>query len=363
MESLSPPSVVQKVKEYKLESEDKIFKIKLSLSSNIIIEIHELNKIQGSFYIKEFSLDELVKISRGFKICENINEAYEILEDIFEAKKYSIKLKEDNSITLNINVFLPGGRTQSAELSLNKKEINKNVLIEELVKKVNTLEEENKKLKEEISEIKEWKNKIEKLFKEEIEKKEYYEKLLTKGIDSKIIDNNNDLNFLVNRLINNDQILKQKKINFNLLYRATRDGDNFNDFHSRVDNKNSTLTIIKTTSGSKFGVFLEIPFKQTGKSIVDEKSFIFSLDLKKIYNSKKGEVVLNDYTANQGTILDLNFQPISICNNCLSNNNSYTNTQSNVSNRFSGFERDYELNNNQKNFTVTEMETYQIYFN
>ena len=360
MESLSPPSVVQKVKEYKLDSEDKIFKIKLSLSSNIIIEIHELNKIQGSFYIKAFSLDELVKISRVFTICQNINDAYEILEDIFEAKKYSIKLKEDNSITLNINVFLPGGRTQSAELSLNKKEINKNVLIEELVKKVNTLEEENKKLKEEISEIKEWKNKIEKLFKEEIEKKEKIEKF---GIDSKIIDNNNDLNFLVNRLINNDQILKQKKINFNLLYRATRDGDNSNDFHSRVDNKNSTLTIIKTTSGSKFGVFLEIPFKQTGNFIVDDKSFIFSLDLKKIYNSKKGQYVLNDYTANKGTILDLYYQPISICNNCLSNNNSYTNTQSNVSNRFSGFERDYELNNNQKNFTVTEMETYQIYFN
>ena len=374
MESLSPPSVVQNAKEYKLESEDKIFKIKLSLSSNIIIEIHELNKIQGSFYIKEFSLDELVKISRGFKICENINDAYEILEDIFEAKKYSIKLKEDNSIILNINVFLPGGRTQSAELSLNKKEINKNVLIEELVKKVNTLEEENKKLKEEISEIKEWKNKkleeiseikewknkIEKLFKEEIKEKEKIEKL---GIDSKIIDNSNDLNFLVNRLINNDQILKQKKIKFNLLYRATRDGDYSDDFHSKVDNKNSTLTIIKTTSGSKFGVFLEVPFKQTGNCVVDDKSFIFSLDLKKIYNSKKGQYVLNDYTVNKGTILDLNCQPIRIYNNCLSNNNSYTETKSNVSFRFSGFERDYELNNNQKNFTVTEMETYQIYFN
>ena len=362
MESLSPPSVVQKVKEYKLESEDKIFKIKLSLSSNIIIEIHELNKIQGSFYIKEFSLDELVKISRGFKVCENINDAYEILEDIFEAKKYSIKLKEDNSLILNINVFLPGGRTQSAELSLNKKEINKNVLIEELVQKVNTLEEQNKKLKQEISEIKEWKNKIEKLFKEEIEKKEFFEKL---GIDSKIIDNNNDLNFLVNRLINNDQILKQKKINFNLLYRATRDGDNFNDFHSRVDNKNSTLTIIKTTSGSKFGVFLEVSFKQTGNSIVDDKSFIFSLDLKKIYNSIKGCYVFIDHNINNnyGYFLNLYYQPIRISINCLSNNKSYTENKSSASNSFLGFERDYELNNNQKNFTVTEMETYQICFN
>ena len=250
-------------------------------------------------------------------------------------------------------------------MSLNKKEINKNVLIEELVKKVNILEEEIKKLKEEISEIKEWKNKIEKLFKEEIEKKEYYKKLLTKGIGSKIIDNNNDLNFLVNGLINNDHILKQKKINFNLLYRATRDGDNFNDFHSRVDNKNSTLTIIKTTSGSKFGVFLEIPFKQTGNNVVDDKSFIFSLDLKKIYNSIKGCYVFIDHNINNnyGYFLNLYYQPIRISINCLSNNKSYTENKSSASNSFLGFERDYELNNNQKNFTVTEMETYQICFN
>jgi hypothetical protein len=92
------------------------------------------------------------------------------------------------------------------------------------------LEEKNKKLEEEINEIKEWKNKIQKLFKDEIEEKEVANK-------SKLIENTTDLNFLKNRLINNDPNLNQININFNLLYRVTRDGDNFNDFHSRVDNK------------------------------------------------------------------------------------------------------------------------------
>ena len=370
----SPLSITQKNKEYKIESENKTFRIKISLSSNIIIEIYELENIQGSFYIKEFSLDELVKISKGFRICENINEAYEILEEIFEAKKSSIKLKGDNLAILFINIGLPGGKTQIAELTLNKKEINKNILIEELVKKVNnleeknkelvkkvnTLEEKNKKYEEKFSEITEWKMKFENLFKDEIKEKENY-KLL--NIHSKIIDNSKDLKFIINRLINNDPILKQKKINFNLLYRATRDGDNFNDFHSRVDNKNSTLTIIKTSLGFKFGVFLEIPFKQTGKQLVDDKSFIFSLDLKKIYNNKPGTPSLNDINSSYGYLLDLYYQPITIYNNCLSNNKSYTYTKSSVDNSFSGFERDYELNNNQKNFTVAEMETFQICFN
>lgn len=350
----SPISTIQKTKEYEIESENKKYSVKIKLSSNIEIEIHELDKIQGSFYINEFSLDALVKISRGFRICENISEAYDILEAIFEAKKSIIKRKEDNSIILIIEVSLPGGKIQNAEMFLNKKEINKNILIEELVKKVNILEEENKKLKEEINEIKEWKKKIEKLFKDEINCKERFEKLY---VDSRIIDNMNDLNLIINRLTNNDMNLKQK-INLNLLYRATRDGDKFNDFHSRVDNKNSTLTIIKTSLNCKFGVFLDIPIKQTGSSIVDDKSFIFSFNLKKIYNKKSGTYTLNDYKENSGLLFDLSDRPISIYVNCLSNKSSCT--SANCS--YLGFERDYELNNNQQYFTVSEMETFQISF-
>ena len=268
-------------------------------------------------------------------------------------------MKENNSVILIIEIGLPGGKTQKAELSLIKNEINKDILVEELIKKVNILEEENKKLKEEINEIKEWKKKIEKLFQYEIKKKEK-EKM---GFESNIIDNSEDLKFLINRLINNDTTLKEKNINFNLLYRATRDGDNFNDFHSRVDNKNSTLTIIKTNLGCKFGVFLEIPFKQTGRSLVDDKSFIFSLDLKKIYNSKSGTVTLNDDNSKQGMLLNLCCQPILIYINFLSNSKSFINTASNSNSNYSGFEKDYELNNNKGYFQVVEMETFQINFN
>jgi len=356
---LNPLSIAQDAqngKEYKLESEGKSYSIKTSLSSNISIEIYELGKIQGDFYTNEFSLDTLIGISKGFRICETIKEAYEILQEILEAKKSTIKMKENNSVILIIEIGLPGGKTQKAELSLNKKEINKDILVEELIKKVNILEEENKKLKKEINEIKEWKKKIEKFLEFKIKKKEI-------GFESKIIDKSEDLKFLINRLINNDSSLKEKNINFNLLYRATRDGDNFNDFHSRVDNKNSTLTIIKTNLGCKFGVFLEIPFKQTGRSLVDDKSFIFSLDLKKIYNSKSGSYTLNDYNSSDGYLLDLYHQPIRININCLSNNNSYTQTASNSNLNYSGFERDHELNNNQQYFKVVEMETFKINFN
>ena len=174
-------------------------------------------------------------------------------------------------------------------------------------------------------------------------------------IDSKIIDNKEELKFLIDRLKIN--FPNQNNIYFKLLYRATRDGDNKNNFHDKINNKNSTLTIIQTTKGLKFGVFLEIPFKNTNQYIKDDNCFIFSLTLRKIYNSKKGIEKLCDYSSNY---LNLWYQPICITDNCLSNNNSYTNSKSNVDNCFIGFNNDFELNNNEMNFIVKEMETFQI---
>ena len=48
---------------------------------------------------------------------------------------------------------LPGGKIEKPNLTLEKKEANKNVLIEELAKKVNELEEKNSELKNKITDL------------------------------------------------------------------------------------------------------------------------------------------------------------------------------------------------------------------
>ena len=151
---MSPLQFSQKSNEYTLISDDKYFKIKITLSSNILIEINELENIKGLFYSKSFSLEDLITISKGFKICDNINEAYDILEEIFQDKKALVKYTNENIIVLVINVSLLGGRIQQAELPLNLKEVNKTIVIENLFKKVKSLEKENANLKNEINEIK-----------------------------------------------------------------------------------------------------------------------------------------------------------------------------------------------------------------
>ena len=62
------------------------------------------------------------------------------------------------------------------------------------------------------------------------------------------------------------------------------------------------MSIIETNKGIKFGVFIEQPFKNTGSSINDNKCFIFSLKLKKIYNAKYGAYNINDF---KNYIIDL----------------------------------------------------------
>ena len=298
----TPPPIDTKSKEYTLNSEDKTFKIRIKLSSKITIEANELDKIKGVFYSNIFSLEALVQLSRGFRICEDINEAFDTIVQIFENKKADIKYNNENEVLLIIKVFLPGGKVQEVNLTLYKKVMDKDLLIDELIVKVNKLEEENKTLKKDLNDIKERLNLIEskeklfeKYFAEEIKYKKFIEEL---GMDTKIIDKKEDLQFIYNRLVNNDENLRQKKIKYNLLYRATRDGDSSTSFHNKVDNKKSLLSIIKNNRGMKFGFYMEQPFKNTRKWEKDNKSFIYSLNLKKIYNVKEGAYYFNDNTYN-----------------------------------------------------------------
>ena len=134
---MEPPSINYKSKEYILETPKGTFKIKIYLSSYIIIEANELvknNKSQDILYSNTFPLDMLVKLCKGFRICENIKEAYDIIDQILETKKASINIINENEISLVIKVYLPEGKVEDVYLTLNRKEMNKNELNENLLK-------------------------------------------------------------------------------------------------------------------------------------------------------------------------------------------------------------------------------------
>jgi hypothetical protein len=70
--------------------------------------------------------------------------------------------------------------------------------------------------------------------------------------------------------------------NWDLIYRASRDGFEASSFHSKCDDKPNTLVIIKSTNGNVFGGYTEqswfaIGYESDSVNKLDLNSFIFSL--------------------------------------------------------------------------------------
>lgn len=62
-----------------------------------------------------------------------------------------------------------------------------------------------------------------------------------------------------------------------LLYRASRDGWQSTNFHSKCDNQGPTLTTISSTGGYIFGVFNDQPWSSSGKLCISDQAFLFLL--------------------------------------------------------------------------------------
>ena len=343
MNSASAPlsTKPQKEKELILESENKQYNLKLYILSDIYLEIKEKEKITNEIYVGNFSLKNLTELSKAFRFCDSLDEAFDTIVSICESKKIILNKNNDEMVMI-LKADLPNGKTEEAKLILRKKEVKKDVLIEELVKRINLLEEKNKNLENEMNEFKN-------LFKDEIKLKK---KLKEIKFDSKIIEG--DVSFIIDKIIKEYPNTNIDTFQSTLLYRATRDGDNQNSFYNKVEGKRKTLSFIKTKKGIRFGCYLDIAFQKSNGDIKDNKSFVFSIDRKKIYNNKPENNQIN----NGCDVINLYDQPICVVDNFLSNNNSYT--YKTTARSFSGFAKDYELNNYEKNFTVEELEVFQI---
>lgn len=166
------------------------------------------------FFETEKNFNDFQSLSKGFKMCDSLDEIYEAIQEIFESKKFYIKKgQENNNIFLFLKISLLGGKIQEIQLELKKKESNTNEINVEVCNKVNALEKEIVEIKKEnllfkekvnndlakinnleevilkqkneIEKLKEWKEKYDKEIQKTIQKEKDKEAL--KKIDSKII--------------------------------------------------------------------------------------------------------------------------------------------------------------------------------
>ena len=146
-----------------------------------------------------------------------------------------------------------------------------------------------------------------------------------------------------------------------LIYRCDKTNDNPKNFHEKCDGKENVLVFIETTKNVKFGGFTSIGFNSQSRDTIDNKSFIFSIDKRVIYNVKP----------NKNAIFCCpNYGP------CFCGNSSYFNIYiygdkfleakchtSDAKNNSFTIIYDYELNNSEYEFYIKNLEIFQILIN
>mgnify|MGYP002624336388 CR=1 FL=1 len=163
---------------------------------------------------------------------------------------------------------------------------------------------------------------------------------------SDVIERENELNLIKDKL-------GKSNLSLALLYKASRDGDDAEIFHSRVDNIKNNITFIKTNKGVRFGGFTKQSWDGNNIFKEDDSAFIFSLTKLKTYDVNQKESAIWCYP-NNGPIFG-GYQ-IDIFDRFMSRDSNKTGKKG------SGYDtyEDFELNNGEKNFVVDELEVYEI---
>ena len=305
------------------------------------------NQIEQIEYILIISLDSLKsKSNKMFNNCNTINEAFENIIYIFNNKTYLFKIEKDYLILiLKYNLF---GKEIETELKLKMRKIDK----------IKILEIENKKLKKEVKSLKkELSTKNEKLKTLKTVNEDLYKQLFILQdpsviynnniiIQSKIIKDINDLNFVIAHLKSTDLIYNKKVLYFNLLFRATEVGEaKFDQTLGAIfNNKLFDFVLIKTKKNKIFG-YKYNPYM-----------FRFSLDLKKIYVFDNKFEVHEAFINGEEVSLQCHYF-ISIFKKVFSLGGI---CRRGMKKHYTNVDYDFEFNGGEQRFLVEEMEVFKI---
>ena len=228
-------------------------------------------------------------------------------------------------------------KAQLAELKEFKK--NAEAKIEELEKLNNKYEEEHKtKLKQNQSD----KNEDGEMQNEEDE--EDSQNITVKG---DIIHDVSELELLTKK-INKDN----KKLTLNLLYKATADSDKAAAFHAKCDEAKSSIVLVETDKGKRFGGYTTKSWRGDCIDKKDEEAFVFSLDKMETYDNIPGEDAIGCYPK---------FGPIFLGCQIRIYDNAFTKGGTTFERSLNyDTKEDFELTGGDRVFTVKEIEVYEV---
>lgn len=413
MESSNAPSIIKLntsfEQQYSIEIKENSLEYRLNFgisgSESIYFELYDL-KDEFFKYMNIFSLSSLKQMNFWFNQFSSIDKLTRIIKNLMNSNNF--KINEGNNGAKIIYFSNPIDVEDIISIELNKKEKSVKEIIKNLLNTIIELKEKNAFLENTINNLedkydknikmlgKQMDDMLKKLEEpkpinnnsvkifgkqmDDIQKKMepkaiYYSstKMLRKqmkdigkkieepklfnnntikvdhSMDSLIISKEDDINLL------KEWISPKKNISFQLIYRATRDGDTKKDFHRMCDDKLPTIFIFKTPKNFIFGGYTTVKSNISNNKeelVKDENAFVFSLNQRKKNMTK--EVEHSIYKDNYHLIIFGNGNnSIQINNNVLKNKKHWNNPK--------GSYGDITLTEN-KEFSIVEMEVFQVKF-
>ena len=180
--------------------------------------------------------------------------------------------------------------------------------------------------------------------------------VLNEKINSTIVTKK-EINFIINYINENENEKYFSFDSLNLLFRASKDGDNTKLLHEKCDLKKNILILIKSDIGKIFGGYCKIGFKSQDKPEykIDNNYFLFSVDLKKIYPVIENKRPICYIESTFGLCFY----------SCLVLYNGFTKEKSGFvcpkkNGYFNGILNDYEMNGGVRNFKCKDLEIFQL---
>ena len=314
----------------KLKEKGIPFTLRFSIqSSALCVNITEDDSVPSINYFSKFNLSDLKEHNRYFRMFDSLEQLMPEIKNLCDQEK--VKIQKEKTL---VKVFLavPLSSLGDVALEVTQAEMDQKQVIADLCQKVNELNKEIKLLKTQSNLIS----------------------------DEKLDINLKSKDILVNEEEKNmvkDWILKAmksegKKVEMQLLYKLKTQGDNY--FHNYCNNRENTLTLVRTTKGYRCGGFTTQKWSSRSSYVNDKNAFLFSLEFKEMYPiNNDGINAIYDSSDRQATFG--NGHDLYIANSCSQNYSSYCNFPY----AYHGLKQ-RSLTGGVYNFKVDDMEVYQI---
>ena len=272
---------------------------------------------------------------------------YEILrQKAAQVDSMKNQLSEINSLKMKI-AELSGMKNRLDEIKRLKEEINRLNSYSANINEINNLKAQIMNLENLRQQQQHQKSQTQAQSQSQTLTQKTETKMTKSIIKGDIIHNLNELEMLTRKINKSNN-----KIILNLLYKATADSDNASAFHQKCDKAESTLVLVESDKGKRFGGFTSKNWRGDCVEKKDSEAFVFSLDTMKIYDIIEGEDAIGCYPQCGPVFMGCQ---IRIFDNAFKKGG--TTFERNVNYET---EEDFELAGGERAFGVKEIEVYEV---